>query len=124
MAKILLIEDDALNCEMITRRLAWEGHTIITATNGVDGLSALEAEQPDLVLMDLGLPVLNGWQTASHIKASKQTSHIPIIALTAYVTSYDYERSLFSGCDDFETKPVNFSRLLTKISALLSEHAV
>lgn len=124
MAKILVVEDDTLNRELIARRLAWEGHTIVTATNGVDGLSALEIEQPDLVLMDVGLPVLSGWQAASHIKASQRTAHIPIIALTAYVTAHDHVRSLCFGCDEFETKPINFPRLLTKIAALLSESMV
>ncbi len=121
MTKILVIEDDALNREMIARRLVWEGHTIVTATNGIDGISIIESEQPDLVLVDVGLPILNGWQVARHIKACEQTAHIPIIALTAFVSSHDREQSLISGCDDFETKPINFQRLLTKISILLSE---
>lgn len=122
MAKILIVEDDTLNREMIARRLTWEGHTVITATNGEDSIVITEAECPDLVLMDVGLPLLSGWQASRQIKAIQATCHIPIIALTAFATDDDRERSLSFGCDDFETKPIDFQQLLEKIAVLLNKH--
>ena len=119
MAKILLVEDDALNREMITRRLAWEGFEVITAQDGAEAVALAEAEQPDLILMDLGLPIVNGWQAAQRIKSTPGTSHIPIIALTAYALTEDRDKSLAAGCDDYESKPIDFSRLYAKIRALL-----
>ncbi|HJZ49829.1 MAG TPA: response regulator [Roseiflexaceae bacterium] len=120
MAKILLVEDDALNREMVTRRLTWEGYEVITAQDGAAAVALAEAEQPDLILMDLGLPILNGWQAAQRIKSSSRTQGIPIIALTAYALTEDREKSLEAGCDDYESKPIDFSRLQVKIQALLS----
>ena len=119
MAKILLVEDDALNREMVTRRLAWEGFEVITAVDGAAAVALAESQQPDLILMDLGLPVLNGWQAAQRIKAAPITRAIPIIALTAYALTEDRERSLAAGCDDYEPKPIDFARLQAKIEALL-----
>jgi two-component system, cell cycle response regulator DivK len=119
MAKILLVEDDALNREMIQRRLIWEGHNIVTAKDGAEAIATAELEQPDLILMDLGLPVLNGWQAVQRIKALSSTRDIPIIALTAYALAEDRDRSLAAGCDDYESKPIDFVRLQVKIQALL-----
>lgn len=119
MAKILLVEDDALNREMIQRRLLWEGHSIVTAKDGAEAIATAELEQPDLILMDLGLPVLNGWQAVQRIKAMPSTREIPIIALTAYALAEDRDRSLAAGCDDYESKPIDFARLQVKMQALL-----
>jgi two-component system cell cycle response regulator DivK len=119
MAKILLVEDDAMNREMVTRRLVWEGYQIITAADGAQAIELAQSEQPDLILLDLGLPIMNGWQAAQRLKAEISTRAIPIIALTAYALNEDRLKSLEAGCDDFETKPVDFPRLHAKIQALL-----
>ena len=119
MTKILLVEDDALNREMVTRRLTWEGYQVISAEDGATAVALAEAELPDLILMDLGLPILNGWQATQRIKATLHTQHIPIIALTAYVLTEDRDKSIAAGCDDYESKPINFARLQAKIEALL-----
>jgi two-component system cell cycle response regulator DivK len=119
MAKILLVEDDTLNREMVTRRLVWEGYDIITAEDGAQAVALAQSEQPDLILMDMGLPIMNGWQATQRLKAASSTRAIPIIALTAYALTEDRVRSLEAGCDDYETKPVDFSRLQAKIQALL-----
>jgi two-component system, cell cycle response regulator DivK len=119
MAKILLVEDDALNREMVMRRLAWEGYQVLAAQDGAEAVSMAESDQPDLILMDLGLPVVNGWQAAQQIKANPSTHHIPIIALTAYALIEDRDKSLAAGCDDYESKPIDFARLQAKIETLL-----
>src|SRR5258705_3646127 len=119
MTMILLVEDDALNREMVTRRLTWEGYQVISAEDGATAVALAEAELPDLILMDLGLPILNGWQATQRIKATLHTQHIPIIALTAYVLTEDHDKSIAAGCDDYEAKPINFARLQAKIEALL-----
>jgi len=119
MTKILLVEDDTLNREMVTRRLKWEGYQVISAGDGATAVALAEAELPDLILMDLGLPILNGWQATQRIKAMLHTQHIPIIALTAYVLNEDRDKSIAAGCDDYESKPINFARLQAKIEALL-----
>jgi CheY-like chemotaxis protein len=123
MTKILLVEDDTLNREMVTRRLAWEGYQIITAEDGATAVALAEAELPDLILMDLGLPILNGWQATQRIKATPLTQHIPIIALTAYALAEDRDKSIAAGCDDYESKPINFAQLQAKIQALLGGQA-
>jgi len=119
MTKILLVEDDMLNREMVTRRLAWEGYQVISAEDGATAVALAEAELPDLILMDLGLPILNGWQATQRIKATPSTQHIPIIALTAYALTEDRDKSIAAGCDDYESKPINFARLQAKIQKLL-----
>jgi len=119
MAKILLVEDDTLNREMIRRRLSWEGHDIITAKDGAEAIATAQSEQPDLILMDLGLPILNGWQAVQQIRAIPSTRGIPIIALTAYALTEDRDKSLAVGCDDYESKPIDFTRLQAKMLALL-----
>lgn len=123
MAKLLVVEDDMMNREMLTRRLTWEGHTVITANNGALGVSMALQEQPDLILMDMGLPVLNGWQATNRIKNNAATAHIPVIALTAYALVEDRQKSFEAGCDDYESKPVDFPRLLDKIAALINAAA-
>ena len=120
MTKILLVEDDTLNREMVMRRLAWEGYQVISAEDGATAVALAETELPDLILMDLGLPILNGWQATTRIKAMPRTQHIPIIALTAYALTEDRDKSIAAGCDDYESKPINFAQLQAKIQALLA----
>jgi CheY-like chemotaxis protein len=120
VATILLIEDNDLNRDMLTRRLSRHGFRILTAVDGVQGLELVQTAQPDLVLLDMGLPKLDGWQVAERIRSAPATSTLPIIALTAHAIAGDREKALASGCDDYETKPVNFPRLLDKINALLN----
>src|SRR5215212_5869691 len=119
MTKILLVEDDTLNREMVTRRLAWEGYQVISAADGAAAVELAIQDLPDLILMDLGLPILNGWQATRRIKATPGTQHIPIIALTAYALTEDRDKSIAAGCDDYEPKPINFAQLQAKIEALL-----
>jgi CheY-like chemotaxis protein len=120
MPLILLVEDDMLNREMISRYLTIEDFRVITASDGAEGVAMAQAHSPDLILMDMGLPVLSGWQATQQIKAAARTRAIPIIALTAYAMAEDRERAFSVGCNDYETKPVNFVRLKAKILALLS----
>jgi len=119
MPKILIVEDDTMNREMLARRLNWEGYQVATATNGAQAVELASSELPDLILMDLGIPLLNGWQATHRIKSQPDTRHIPVIALTAYVLAEDRTKSLAAGCDDYETKPVDFPRLLNKIQLYL-----
>ena len=119
--KILLVEDDTMNREMLVRRLAWERFEVVTATNGAEAIALAGSERPDLVLMDLGLPVLTGWQVARRLKDAQETRAIPIIALTAYALADDRTSALTAGCDEYEVKPVDFPRLLAKMRALLGE---
>jgi two-component system cell cycle response regulator DivK len=115
MAKILIVEDDASIRAVLTRLLTASGFTVLSAGDGARAVGMARDEQPDLILMDLGLPILNGWQATHRIKGAATTAHIPIIALTAYALAEDRERSLLAGCDDFETKPLDIPRLLAKI---------
>lgn len=123
MSKILVVEDDAMNRDMLARRLVWEGFEVTTATNGAEAVELAGAERPDLILMDLGIPLLNGWQATHRIKSQPETNHIPVIALTAYALTEDRAKSLAAGCDDYETKPVDFPRLLGKIEQFLKRSA-
>jgi two-component system cell cycle response regulator DivK len=116
--KILYVEDNEDNIYMLKSRLTRAGHTVVIATDGAQGVSMAASERPDLVLMDLSLPVLDGWEAARRIKAASETSRIPIIALTAHAMAGDQEKALAAGCDDFDTKPVDMPRLLGKIRAL------
>src|SRR5215216_3927643 len=120
MARILLVEDDLLNREMIGRYLLIQGFEVITAVDGAEAVALAQAQLPDLILMDMGLPILSGWQATTQIKAAPSTCAIPIVALTAYAMAEDRNRAYTVGCDDFETKPVNFLRLKAKIEALLA----
>jgi CheY-like chemotaxis protein len=119
MAKILLVEDNEMNRDMLSRRLTRRGYEVVIAVDGQDGVAKAEAETPSLILMDLALPVLDGWEAARRLKASPATRGIPIIALTAHAMAGDREKALAAGCDDFDTKPVDLDRLLGKIEALL-----
>ncbi|ABU59359.1 response regulator [Roseiflexus castenholzii] len=123
MTRILIVEDDAAIRELLARRLNMAGYDTIFAEDGVRALLASVNEAPDLILMDMGLPILNGWQVTERIKKRPETRNIPIIALTAYALSDDRYRALNIGCDDFEAKPIDFDRLIRKIEKLLSTGA-
>lgn len=118
--KILYVEDNDDNIAMLERRLKRAGFTVLIARDGAQGVAMAAAEQPDLILMDMGLPVLDGWEATRRIKAAPQTKHIPVIALTANAMTGDRETALAVGCDDFDTKPVEAARLLGKIASLVS----
>jgi CheY-like chemotaxis protein len=120
MARILLVEDNELNRDMLSRRLARHGHTVLTAADGAAGLAAARAEAPDLVLMDMALPVIDGWEATRQLRADPATRGLPIIALTAHAMGGDRDKALAAGCDDYDTKPLDLPRLLGKISALLA----
>lgn len=120
MPRILLVEDNEMNRDMLSRRLARKGYEVVIAVDGQEGVEKTERESPDLVLMDMSLPVLDGWEATRRLKASDQTKHIPIIALTAHAMSGDREKTLDAGCDDYDTKPIEMPRLLQKIDALLN----
>lgn len=121
MPKLLLIEDNEMNRDMLSRRLQKRGYTLLLAEDGCIGLSLVRSEQPDLVLMDMSLPVMDGWEATRQIKADPTIKGIPVIALTAHATDADRQKALAAGCDDFETKPVDFSRLLVRIEELLKK---
>ena len=117
--RILYVEDNEDNIYVVKSRFARAGFTVLVATDGEQGVAMAAAERPDLILMDLRLPVLDGWEATRRIKAQPETRHIPIIALTAHAMSGDREKALAAGCDDFDTKPVEMPRLLEKVRALL-----
>ena len=117
--KILLVEDNELNRDMLSRRLGRKGYEVVFAEDGVQALDVARAEQPDLVLMDMNLPVMDGWEATHRLKSEPRTAHIPVIALTAHAMAGDREKALAVGCDDYDTKPVDFARLLGKIGALV-----
>ena len=118
MPKILLVEDNEMNRDMLSRRLERKGFNVITAVDGVDGLKKAQSDLPDLILMDMSLPVMDGWEATKQLKASPNTGHIPIIALTAHATEAYRQYALAAGCDDYATKPVDFPALLVKIQKL------
>lgn len=117
--KILLVEDNELNRDMLSRRLQRKGFEVITAVNGQEGINFAKSSSPDLILMDMSLPVIDGWTATKEIKSNPETSAIPIIALTAHAMVGDKERALEAGCNDYDTKPIDFDRLRTKIDNLL-----
>ena len=119
MAKILLVEDNEMNRDMLSRRLERRGYEVIIAEDGAAGVSMARAENPDLILMDMSLPVMDGWEATRQVKASPETKVIPVIALTAHAMAGDEEKALAAGCNDYETKPVDLPRLLAKIEVLL-----
>ncbi|MEF3274765.1 MAG: response regulator [Chloroflexus sp.] len=121
MARILVVEDDVNNRDLIARLLVLMGHEPILAVDGSQGVALAREKQPDLIIMDMGLPVLNGWQATHRIKSQPATSHIPVLALTAYAHNEDRIRSLAVGCDDYETKPIDFASFKQKVDALLSK---
>jgi CheY-like chemotaxis protein len=119
--KVLYVEDNDDNVYMLTRRLIRAGFNVAVAVDGAVAVTMAASEKPDIILMDLSLPVLDGWEATRRIKAAPETWHIPVIALTAHAMSGDRETALAAGCDDFDTKPINLSRLLDKIRALLPQ---
>lgn len=123
MPKILVVEDDPPNRQLIERILCAHGFTVTTAGDGARGVALARTERPDLILMDMGLPVLNGWQATHRLKSQPATARIPIIALTAYAMAPDRERCLTVGCDDYDVKPIEIPRLLAKINACLDRAA-
>lgn len=121
MSKILLIEDNEMNRDMLSRRLERKGHEVLIAIDGLQGIELAQSQNPDLILMDMSLPILDGWEATQQLKAAPQTSDIPIIALTAHAMAGDREKCLQVGCDDYDIKPVEFPRLLEKIQTLLKK---
>ena len=121
MAKILLVEDNELNRDMLFRRLTKRGYDVVVAVNGIEACSKACGEIPDLILMDMHLPELDGWEAARKIKSEPETHTIPMIALTADAMSGDREKAIEAGCDEYETKPVDLQRLLAKIERLLNQ---
>ena len=119
MATILLVEDNEMNRDMIAQYLRHYGHAILTAGDGAAAVALARSAAPDLILMDISLPILDGWEATRQIKAAPETRSIPIIALTAHAMAADRQASFEAGCDDYEAKPINFARLLEKIQALL-----
>jgi two-component system cell cycle response regulator DivK len=119
MPKILLVEDNEMNRDMLGRRLARRGYEVVEALDGDQGIAMAQTEAPALILMDMSLPGLNGWDATRQLKALPATRDIPIIALTAHAMSDDRAKALAAGCDDFDTKPIDLARLLEKIEALL-----
>lgn len=120
MAKLLLVEDNEMNRDMLSRRLERKGFQVVLAVDGGEGVAMALSERPDLILMDMNLPVLDGWEATQQIKAMSETALIPVIGLTAHAMSGDREKGIAAGCDDYDTKPVEFDRLLGKITALLN----
>jgi CheY-like chemotaxis protein len=123
MTKILLVEDNEMNRDMLSRRLMRKGHEVLIAVDGEEGVAMAQSEAPDLILMDMSLPVLDGWEATRRLKAAPETQSIPIIALTAHAMAGDREQALAAGCDDYDTKPIEFRRLLGKIEAILEKQA-
>jgi two-component system, cell cycle response regulator DivK len=123
MAKILIVEDNELNLDMLVRRLERKGYEVVSAMDGENGLFMAESESPDLILMDMSLPGMDGWEATRHIKADPNTKSIPVIALTAHAMVGDREKALKAGCDDYDTKPVEFQRLLQKMENFLGQPA-
>ena len=124
MAKILLVEDNEMIRDMLSERLARKGHEVQLATDGAQGLALARAERPELILMDMSLPIIDGWQAARELKNATETRSIPIIALTAHAIAGDREKTLAAGCDDYATKPVDFLQLLGKIQTLLNRERI
>ena len=119
MAKLLLVEDNEMNRDMLSRRLRKKGYEVAIAVDGKAGVEMASTEGPNLILMDMSLPIMDGWQATQHIKADDTTSQIPIIALTAHAMESDRAKALEAGCDDYDTKPIDLKRLLSKIETLL-----
>ena len=123
MAKILLIEDNELNREMLSRRLVRRGFEVLVAIDGASGVTTAEIELPDLIVMDMSLPILDGWEATRRLKQITANQNIPIIGCSAHAMVGDRERGIEAGCDDYDTKPIEFTRLLGKIEQLLKKYA-
>jgi CheY-like chemotaxis protein len=121
MSKILLVEDNEMNRDMLSRRLLKRGFEVVTAVDGQQGVDMASSENPHVILLDMSLPVMDGWEAAKILKADESTAGIPIIALTAHALTGDEQKALDAGCDDYDTKPIDFKRLLGKISSALGE---
>ncbi len=119
MAKILLVEDNEMNRDMLSRRLIRKGYEVVVGEDGEKGVSLAASDRPDIILMDMSLPVIDGWEATRRIKAAPETAAIPVIALTAHAMVSDRDKALEAGCDDYDTKPVDLPRLLGKIERLL-----
>ncbi len=119
MTKILLVEDNQMNRDMLSRRLARKGYEVVVAIDGQQGVEMARSETPDLILMDMSLPVLDGWEATRQLKGAPETQAIPVIALTAHAMAGDREKAVEAGCNDYDTKPIELPRLLEKIEALL-----
>lgn len=121
--KILLVEDNEMNRDMLSRRLRRRGFEVIVAVDGITGITTAESELPDLIVMDMSLPTLDGWEATKRLKQIEATSNIPIIGCSAHAMVGDRERGIEAGCDDYDTKPIEFTRLLEKIERLLEKYA-
>ncbi len=121
MPRILLVEDNEMNLDMLSRRLQRKGHEVLIAMDGAAGVTMAASERPDLILMDMSLPVLDGWEATRRIREKPETAAIPVIALTSHAMAGDREKAMGAGCDGYDTKPVDFERLLAKIEALLKK---
>jgi two-component system, cell cycle response regulator DivK len=121
MPKLLLVEDNEMNRDMLSRRLQRRGYEVVIAVDGLEGVALAQSEAPDLILMDMSLPVMDGWEATRRLKAASETMSIPVIALTAHAMSGDRERAMEAGCDDYDAKPIDLPRLLEKIEALLGK---
>jgi len=121
VSRILLVEDNEMNRDMLSRRLKRKGYQVVTAVDGEEGVAMARSEAPDLILMDLSLPVLDGWEATRRLKAAPETQSIPVIALTAHAMAGDREKALEAGCDDYDIKPIELPRLLAKMQALLEK---
>jgi two-component system cell cycle response regulator DivK len=119
MKKLLLVEDNEMNRDMLSRRLVRRGYEVLVATDGAQGVAEATQHQPDLIIMDMSLPILDGWESTRRLKEQPETRDIPVIALTAHAMSGEREKALAAGCNDYDTKPVDFPRLLEKIESLL-----
>jgi CheY-like chemotaxis protein len=122
MPRILLVEDNEMNRDMLSRRLARKKYEVLIAVDGKEGVEMATSEAPDLILMDMSLPVVDGWEATRRIKANSETEAIPVIALTAHAMTGDREKALEAGCDDYDTKPIELPRLLGKMETLLNEN--
>jgi CheY-like chemotaxis protein len=123
MAKILIVEDNPMNRDMLSRRLIRSGHLVVMAADGRQGITSAQTESPDLILMDMSLPEIDGWEATRRLKSDKSTRRIPVIALTAHAMSSDRQKCMEAGCDDYDTKPVDYQRLTAKIQAVLQSGA-
>jgi CheY-like chemotaxis protein len=121
MPKILLVEDNEMNRDMLSRRLIRKGYEVVMALDGQQAIEMAGSESPDLILMDMSLPVIDGWEATRRVKAADRTRGIPVIALTAHAMAGDREKAIEAGCDDYDTKPIDLPRLLEKITALLDQ---
>jgi CheY-like chemotaxis protein len=124
MAKVLLVEDNEMNRDMLSRRLIKRGYTVVMAIDGQQGIDMAVSEKPDIILLDMSLPVVDGWEAAKQIKANPLSASAPLIALTAHAMAADRERAMSAGCDDFDTKPVELPRLLGKMETLLKAKGI